>query len=114
MIERYLDIIPEKVVNFFMKVILVAAVAMSVKIAIQMKKEKVTLLNIILSIVIGIGVAALTGNLVLENFSPSWSPIVIAAITLVGEKIGNWLVYQFNVDSYMQDLVDWLSKKYKK
>lgn len=114
MIERYLEHIPEKVLNFFIQVVLTALIAMSVKIAIQMKHEKVSLLNVILSFVVGMGVAILSGNLVLDKFSPSSAPIIIAAIALVGEKVGFWLIYKFNVDAVMQGFIDFLIKKYKK
>jgi uncharacterized membrane protein len=114
MIEKFIDSIPERVLNFFIQVVLVALVAMSIKIAIQMKKEKVTLMNIILSFIIGMGFAVLTGNLVMEKFSPTWAPLVIATITLIAEKVGFWLLYKFNVDSVMEDVVLYLSKKLKK
>lgn len=114
MSEKLLDYIPEKWVNFFLKVILVASVAMSVKIAIQMKKEKVSLLNILLSFVIGVGLAGISGSLVMEKFSASWVPIIIGAITIIGEKVGTWLIYKLNVDALMQDFVEYLTRKYKK
>jgi hypothetical protein len=114
MFEKLIEYIPEKWLNFFIKVILVASVAVSIKIAIQMKKEKVSLVNVILSFIIGVGFAALTGNLILEKFSPSTAPICIGVITIMGEKIGTWLVYKLNVDVLMQDFVDYLTRKYKK
>lgn len=108
------EIIPEQWINFFMKIILVACVAVSVKIAIQMKKEKVSLINILLSFIIGVGFAMLFGNLVLEKCSASWVPVVIAIITLVGEKVGNWVIYKLKVDEILQDFVTYCTKKYKK
>lgn len=114
MIDRLLDKIPETWLNFFVKIILVALIAMSVKIAILVKKGKISILNILLSFIIGVGFAAITGTLVLESFKPHWVPIVIGAITLIGEKVGNWIIYKLNVDAMMQDFVEYLTRKYKK
>lgn len=114
MLEKILDYIPERLLNFFVKVILVASVAISIKIAIQMKKEKISRINIILSFIIGVGFAALTGNFILENFSSSKATMMIGAVTMLGEKIGTWLVYKLNVDALMQDFVEYLTRKYKK
>lgn len=114
MIEKFTEHIPQRVLNFIIQVVLVSLVAMSIKIAIQMKKEKVTLMNIVLSFIIGIGFAVLSGSLVLEKFSPTHAPLIIAAITLIGEKVGFWLLYTFNVDALLQDFTTYLSKKLKK
>lgn len=111
MLKQWLNQIPEEWTNFFVKVVLVAATSMSIKIAIQMKKEKVSLLNIILSFIIGVGFAVLTGNLIIHTFSSGWATVAIALVTLTGEKIGNWIIYKFNVDMLMQDFVNYLTKK---
>lgn len=113
MIEKLKDI-PEGWLNFFIKVILVAIVAMSIKIAIIMRKEKITVLNIFLSFVIGIGFAALTGTFILEKCHPSLAPIFIGIATLLGEKIGIWIMYKFNIDALLQDIASYLTKKLKK
>lgn len=110
---RIIDQISDYWLNFFVKVVLVACVAMSVKIAIQMKKEKVTLLNITLSFIIGIGFAMLSGSIILDTFSTNWATVVIAIVTLLGEKIGNWIIYKLNVDVLMQEFVDYLTRKSK-
>jgi len=112
MLEK-LKNIPNEWLNFLVKVVLVACVAMSVKIAIQMKKEKVSMLNIILSFVIGVGSAFLSGKWVLRSFDDAVSPIVIGAITIVGEKVGNWLVYTLRVDDLLEYILNYLKNKNK-
>lgn len=113
-LDKIRNSIPEEITNFFIKIILVACVTMSIKIAIQMKKEKVSLLNIILSFVIGVGFAAITGGIVMEKFSPSWVPVVIAVIVITAEKVGNYLIYKLKVDELIEDLIKYLVRKNKK
>lgn len=110
MLER-IKYIPDEFINFFFKVILASLLAISVKLAVQMKKEKVSIFNAFLSIIIGVGTAAMCGNLVLHYFSSYWATIVIGVITIIGEKIANWLIYTFKVDRLMEDLLKYITRK---
>lgn len=103
--------IPEEVTNFFIKVVLASFLAISVKIAVQMKKEKISIINASLSIIIGVSIAALCGNAVLHYFTSYWVPVVIGVITIIGEKIANWLIYVFKVDKLMEDFLKYLTRK---
>lgn len=103
--------IPEEWLNFIVKVLLASLLAISIKIATQMKKEKVTLLSAILSIVIGVSTAALCGGLILHIFSSYWVPVVSGVVTIIGEKIANYLIYTFKVDKLIEDLLKYLTRK---
>jgi phosphatidylserine synthase len=104
MLEK-LKQIPEEWTNFFVKVVLVSLLAISVKIAVEMKKGGVKAMNVILSIIIGVGTAMLFGNLILHYFSSYWATIHIAAITILGEKIASWLIYKAKIDEFMETLL---------
>ena len=56
MIEKYSDIV-EQILNFFFKIFIPSFVAISIKIATQVKKEKLTFMRVIMSFIIGIGCA---------------------------------------------------------
>lgn len=91
---------------FFLKILMPALVAISIKIAIQSKNRSVTVLQIVISFVTGIGSAYLFSGLIMENFSDAWIPIHISIVAISGEKIGQYLVYKFNIEGVLQLLID--------
>jgi len=103
--------VPENIWNFIVKVLLVSLLAIGIKIAVQMKKGKITLVNAFLSVIIGVGSAMLCGNAILHYFSNYWATIAIAIVTIVGEKIATWLIYEFKVDKLMEDFLKYLTRK---
>jgi hypothetical protein len=106
-----LKTIPEEFWNYFLKVILVAFVAIGIKIAVQIKREKMSVMNGILSVFIGVGVAILCGGYILHAFPGYWATIMIAFVTIIGEKLATWLIYEFKVDKMMEDFVLYLTRK---
>ncbi len=110
MLDR-LKQIPEEWINFFVKVVLASLLAISIKIAVQMKKEKITIISAILSVIIGVSTAALCGSLIIHVFSSYWVPVVSGVITIIGEKIANYLIYTFKVDKFMEELLKYLTRK---
>lgn len=85
-------------------------VALSIKLAIQNGKKKVTIFQVISSFITGIGSAYLFSELVMSEVSYEYIPLVIAVITISGEKIGHYLVYKLDVENVIKMLVE----KYKK
>ncbi|APZ82899.1 hypothetical protein [Flavobacterium phage FL-1] len=100
---------PEKVINsefyqFFIKILFPAFLAVGLKIAIEMKKTKtkVSILNIFLSIIIGVGGAVLTSGAIQAYFSKDVGvPIVIGLVAILSEKIGEFIIYKLNVDIFL-------------
>jgi hypothetical protein len=101
----------EELRTLLIKILIPALVAVSIKIAITSRKNPMTLFNVITSIVIGVGSAYLFSGLVINNFSDEWVPLMIALVTISGEKIGNWLIYKFNIDLFIEALIE---KYYRK
>ena len=97
---------PEK--STLQDILFTAFLAVGVKIAIEMKrtKSKISILNIVLSMIIGVGTACLSSGLVLKHFSNEWLAIVIAVIAILSEKIGAFLIYKFNVDIFLSAIID--------
>lgn len=99
---------PEKIINsefyaYLLKIIFPAFLAVGVKIAIEVKKNKtrVSFMNVILSMIIGVGSAHLSSDYVLTTFDQSKVSMVIAVIAITSEKIGEFLIYKFNVDAFL-------------
>lgn len=103
--------IQEEMRTLWAKVLIPAFVAVSIKIAVTSRKNKMTIFNVIASIVTGVGSAYLFSGLILSNFSPDFVPLMIALVTISGEKIGNWLIFKLNIDSLVEALIE---KYYKK
>lgn len=100
--------IPEEIYLIFTKTIVPALVAISVGLAVKMKKVRVSIKEAFLSIVIGVGFALLLGGWIHETFEDNMGTMVIALVTITGEKIGYWLVFKFDFDRIGQALQDML------
>ena len=87
--------------------------AISIKLALETRKGKVSVFNAITSVVIGVGCAYLSSNWVMSYFDDGKIPIVIACITIVGEKIAYWLIYKFDFDVVGDSFINYLIDKYK-
>jgi len=105
--------IPDEIRNLFIKIIIPALVAMSIKLAVQSRKGKISLFSAIASIAIGVGCAYLSANWVLGTFSDELMPIAIAVITIAGEKVAYWLIFKFNFDVVGDAFIDYITRKYR-
>lgn len=94
--------------QFFIKILFPAFLAVGVKIAIEMKKtkSKVTLLNVMLSLLIGVGGAYLSSSWVLATFDKEYISIIIALIAILSDKIGEFLIYKMNIDIFLTAVID--------
>lgn len=103
--------IPQEAKELLLKIIIPAIVALSVKLAIESKRKKITVLSAFVSFVIAIGMAYLCSGWVLSNFEDTVIPI--AAITLLGEKIAMYIMYKFNIDIFLDSLIGHWIDRYK-
>lgn len=105
--------IPQDIKDFLIKIIIPSVVAISIKLAMETRKGKVSVFNAISSVIIGVGSAYLSANWVMNNFDDNHIPIVIACVTIVGEKVAYWLIYKFNFDVIGDAFINYLINKYK-
>lgn len=103
--------------ELFIKIIVPALVIISVKLSIQNKRDRVSLFNVVSSIISGIGVAYLSSGLILKNFSDEWIALIVAAVTLTSEKIVAWFIYKMDIDllgdAFIEMLKNWIIKRSK-
>ena len=94
--------------ELFVKILFPAFLAVGIKIAIEMKKNKtrVSFFNILLSIIIGVGGAYFSSGYVLNNCNDQNIPIAIALIAITSEKIGEFLIFKLNVDVFLTAVFD--------
>ena len=89
------------------KTMLPALMGISIKLAILSRKENITVKQIIISFVCGIGAAYLSAPLILDTVSDHWQPMAIAVMTISGEKIGSYILFRLNVER----IFDFLTRK---
>lgn len=106
--------IPEEFWNFIVKTLPFSAAALAISISIQIKNKTATIINTVLSIVIGLSCAYLTGTFIQKNFGSSTAPIITGVITIAGEKVAYWLIYEFKFDLIGESILKWIANKIKK
>jgi len=109
-----LDRLDEEFKNFLLKIIIPALVAVSIKLAIMSQRTKISTFNIIGSFVIGVGVAYLSGGIILETVAANYVPLVIGVLTLVGEKFAYWLLFTLKVDKMAVSFLEYVIGLLKK
>lgn len=98
----------ERALEVFFKILLPALVGVSIKVAIKMQREKITYIGVFLSYIIGIGSAWLASPLIIGAVNKEYVPMMIAIVAITGEKVGEWIIYKFNVDNIMNVLLSQL------
>lgn len=111
MSEKIRAILSEETRAFILKIIVPALVALSIKIAIMNQQKKVSILQVATSFITGIGSAYIFADFVMESFEHQYIPLVIATITISGEKIGYYVIYKFNVDNFIESFINKHMKK---
>lgn len=106
--------LPDEWWNFIVKTLPFSLAALAVSLSIQIKNKTASWINSILSIVIGVSCAYLTGTFINKHFSEASAPIIIGIVTIAGEKVAYWLIYKFEFDKVGQAFIDYLVSKIKK
>lgn len=102
--------LPAEATEFITKILIPALVGISLKIAIQMKKTKLSVLNVLLSFTAGISCAWLLSDLVHLHVGEQYQSISIAIIAISGEKIGEFIVFKLRVDEFLGAVVNALKE----
>lgn len=104
----------EEAVAFFFKILLPPIVGISIKVAIKMEREKMTMKRIIIAFIVGVGVTWLCSPVILYTVSPTYSPMILAVVAITGDKIAEYFMYKFNVDGFISAFIANLVKSNKK
>ena len=98
----------EELSTFFFKIFIPAFIAISVKVATQIKQEKMNFSRILISFVAGIGCA----YFVFPFVEGKWTPLIVGVVAMSGEKIAEFIIYKWDVDKVIKNLLsNWISKK---
>ena len=102
---------PDRLMNtdfyqFLTKILIPAIIGISLKVAVQMKRTKLSFLNVLLSFITGICTAWMFSGIIHSNVPTDYQPVSIAIIAISGEKIGDWLVYKLRIDDFLSAIID--------
>ena len=98
------DLSPETKALLF-KIIIPTLVTISVKLALQHQKQKVTIFQAFVSLAAGMWAAYIFGDYVMSTFDHKWQPLIIAVVAMSGEKIGYYIMYKVNANSIIEFLL---------
>lgn len=97
------------------KILIPAFITVAIGVAVEMKndKSKVSLLSVILSLIIGLGVAYLFSGFILEKFKGGNILLVAGLITSISEKLAKYFMNRLNIDIFLTALVEYAYQKLK-
>jgi len=104
--EKYHDVIKE-LTHFFFKIFIPAFIGISVKVAIQIKREQMNFSRVVISFIVGIGCA----YFIFPFVEGKWTPLIVGVVAMSGEKIAEFIIYKWDVDNFLKNLISNLFTK---
>ena len=111
--QEKISYLSEETIALIFKVLPPALIAVTVSIAFKMKKERITIFNAFLSIIIGVGMAWLISPFILDIKSEKWHVPLIALVAISGDKIAEYFVYKLEVELILKAIFDVFYEKLK-
>jgi hypothetical protein len=105
------DSVSEEIKSWIVKPLIWAMMAISVKLAVQSKRQKITVGIVITSFLAGIGSAWIFADYVILNYSHQYQPMIIAVIAISGEKIVEYILYKVNFQALLDALMKIFNSK---
>jgi hypothetical protein len=103
--QRY-EVITEEIYRFIVKALIPAVIAISMKVAIQVKREKVSKLRIFLSYTVGVSSSYFAYSFCKNAVNEDFIPAIIGLIAMSSERITEWVAYKWNIDLFLTALVE--------
>lgn len=103
--EKQLPLIDEILALFF-KILLPAFIGVSIKIAIEMDRKKMTIKRVVISMVVGVGLAWLCSGTITRAVGEQYQSLIIAIVAITAEKIMEYLLYKLNLDHFFGAIVE--------
>ena len=100
MSSKYIPYVDE-IGEFFVKIFVPAFIAISIKVATQIKKERLSVGRVITSFIVGIGCA----YFVYPFVSGRWTPLIVGIVAMSGEKIAEYIIYKWDVDKAVGSII---------
>jgi len=97
--------------SFFLKIFLPAFVAITIKIATQMKYEKFKFSKILISFISGISCAYFTYPFIGHDVPEKYVPLFVGMVAMSGEKIAEYILYKLDLETFFDIIVNFLKGK---
>lgn len=105
------DNVSDEIKSWVLKPLVWAMMAVSVKLAVQSKKEKLTMGIVVTSFMAGVGSAWLFADYITMNYSHQYQPLIIAIIAISGDKIVEYFLYKINFQQLLDSLIKIFNSK---
>lgn len=103
--------VSDEIKSWVLKPLVWAMMAVSVKLAVQSKKEKLTIGIVVTSFMAGVGSAWLFADYITMNYSHQYQPLIIAIIAISGDKIVEYFLYKINFQQLLDSLIKIFNSK---
>lgn len=87
-------------------IIVIATIAVVLKLIVESRKRKITVLNAFISWLAAVGICYLFFPYITKNASPETVPLWLTFVVLVGDKATTYIVERFNVDIFIKALIN--------
>ena len=103
--------VSDEIKSWVLKPLVWAMMAVSVKLAVQSKKERLTMGIVVTSFMAGVGSAWLFADYITMNYSHQYQPLIIAIIAISGDKIVEYFLYKINFQQLLDSLIKIFNSK---
>lgn len=101
------DKITDELISFFIKFVFIPLLAVGIKLSVaSMNGGKITKLNIVLSLFVGVGVPVILKDPVESYVSANWSTPVIGLVAILSDKIAETVIKKVRVDIIIMSLIN--------
>lgn len=99
-----------QIIEFLIKILPPAMVGLAIKIAVTMDKEKITIFNVVLSFITGIGFVFLL-KYPIQHYAPQdMQPVLYGITAMSGEYIGKIIISIFRVDIRIKIIIEYIEE----
>ena len=103
--------VSDEIKSWVLKPLVWAMMAVSVKLAVQSKKERLTMGIVVTSFMAGVGSAWLFADYITMSYSHQYQPLIIAIIAISGDKIVEYFLYKINFQQLLDSLIKIFNSK---
>ena len=101
------DKVTEEVIDFFIKFIIIPVFAVFVLLSVvSMNGGKITKVNIVLSLFVGVAVPFILKDLIDYYISKEWATAVIGFIAILSDKIAETVIKKVKIDLIITSLIN--------
>lgn len=99
--------ITEEAINFFIKFVFIPLLAVSIKLSVaSMNGGKITKLNIVLSLFVGVAVPFILKDLIDTYIPKNWVTAVIGLAAILSDKIAETVIKKVRIDLIIMSLIN--------